>query len=344
MFECKICNFKSEHTNSINKHIILVHNLQPKEYYNIYLKKYKNEELCNYCKKELRFLSITKGFNQYCSIQCRNVDPVMIKRQNQTCIEKYGGKTPLFSKEIQNQIKINNIKKYGVESTNQLKSVKNKKKQTCLEKYGVENPAQVQEFKEKNKNTCLEKFGVEYYTQTDEYKEKSKQSNIDRYGVEHFTQSKEYQDRRKITCLEKYGKTHHMHNIDIFNKCMENIFKKKKYTLPSGNIVYKMGYEPQFLDYVFKNDVLKENEIDYYPDGIKYIGVDSDEHYYFPDFYIEKWNLIVECKSDWIKKLQGGTAIQEAKELACKNKNFNYLYIENNNFDLLDKYIKENII
>ena len=87
-----------------------------------------------------------------------------------------------------------------------------------------------------------------------------------------------------------------------------------------------MGYESQFLDYIFQNNILKEDEIDYSPKGIKYHHADGTEHYYFPDFYIPKWNLIVEIKSDWTEQLDKNVYLKENETI---KQGFNYIRILN---------------
>jgi len=71
-----------------------------------------------------------------------------------------------------------------------------------------------------------------------------------------------------------------------------------------------------------------ENEIDYHPDGIKYVGKDYQIHYYFPDFYIPKWNLIVEIKSDYIETLDESCYL---KEITTRSIGYNYIKILNYN-------------
>lgn len=120
-------------------------------------------------------------------------------------------------------------------------------------------------------------------------------------------------------------------------KCISSSGRKKKYTLPSGKEISLRGYEPNFLDYVFENKILSEDEIDYTPKRIKYIFEGKSCHYY-PDFYIPKFNLIVETKSSWIYKKQGDLK-NNAKEKATREQNFNFLYVLNNNFEPFINFI-----
>jgi len=105
----------------------------------------------------------------------------------------------------------------------------------------------------------------------------------------------------------------------------------KPYTLPSGKVIKVQGYEPQFLDHVFKNNIWKEEDFDFSPPPIKYKTPDGKQHNYFPDFYIPKDNLIIECKSAYILNKQT-LEIQTLKEQAVFSNGFTYLFILDNNF------------
>ena len=104
-----------------------------------------------------------------------------------------------------------------------------------------------------------------------------------------------------------------------------------------------MGFENQFLDYVFYNHILNENEIVYSPKSIVYF-LDSEKHLYFPDFYVPKWNLIVEIKSTYTMRTDKNLLL---KENATKHAGFNYIRIidvnRKLNFDEFDSFIFQKI-
>lgn len=111
---------------------------------------------------------------------------------------------------------------------------------------------------------------------------------------------------------------------------LNNLHKIKKYILPSGKTVNLKGYEPQFLDFVFRNNLLLETDIIYKPKRIQYIQ-DNQIRYYYPDFYIPKHNLIVEIKSAYIAKLQTIKNLKN-KEQGVIDAGHNYCLIIDNNF------------
>jgi len=110
------------------------------------------------------------------------------------------------------------------------------------------------------------------------------------------------------------------------SKCKQKSYSHKEYILPSNKVISIQGYEPQFLDYCFKHNVLNENDINFTAPRIPYI-LDGKQRYYYPDFYIPKFNLIVEIKSDYTLSLT-----PKEKAEAVKALNYNYITIVNSDF------------
>jgi len=127
-------------------------------------------------------------------------------------------------------------------------------------------------------------------------------------------------------------------NETIARKRFKNLHKIKNYTLPSNKIIKLKGYEPQFLDFVFNNNLLNEKDINYSPKRIKYFQ-DNKVRYYYPDFYIPKYNLIVEIKSKYIAKLQTENNLNN-KKLGVIEAGYNYCLIIDNNFSNFVNLIK----
>jgi ribosomal protein S6 len=126
-------------------------------------------------------------------------------------------------------------------------------------------------------------------------------------------------------------------------KKSKNLRRRKPYTLPSGNIVKVMGYEDAFLDFVFNNNIFKEDEIVYMVSSIPYTQ-DNVKRKYIPDFYIPKLNLIVEIKSWYTLKLGGGVRNLLCKRKGVLNAGFNFCVIMDNKFDsFLAKITKESL-
>lgn len=58
---------------------------------------------------------------------------------------------------------------------------------------------------------------------------------------------------------------------------------------------------------------------------IKYFWEDGSEHYYFPDIYIEKDNLIIEVKSDYTMLLDFEK--NQRKAVATKRAGYNFKFM-----------------
>ena len=132
--------------------------------------------------------------------------------------------------------------------------------------------------------------------------------------------------RDKIDILKERNK------LESFQrKCLSGSGKNKEYILPSGTVIKLRGYEPNFLNFIFSEKLLEETEIVYKPERICYEYNDK-EHFYYPDFYIPKHNLIIETKSSWILKKQGVEKTLQ-KEKYTKEQGFQFLLIIDNNFE-----------
>lgn len=142
--------------------------------------------------------------------------------------------------------------------------------------------------------------------------------------------------KRKETNNKKFGVDFPMQNPIYFKKCMKHQWTRKYYVLPSGIKIQLQGYEPQFLDYIFNNTFLEESEINYKPDRIAYITTDNRNHYYYPDFFISKYNLIIEIKSSYTYKVDKNRAF---KETACIAVGYNYICIIDSDYSPLTRYL-----
>lgn len=131
----------------------------------------------------------------------------------------------------------------------------------------------------------------------------------------------------------------HYKDDNFYKKCMSGSGRNKHYTLPSGKIINLRGYEPNFLDFVFKYNILKEGDIIISPERIKYV-YNGKEHFYYPDFYIPKLNLIVETKSSWILRKQGIDK-NIAKEKYTTHNGFEFIMIVDNDFSKFSKLITQ---
>jgi hypothetical protein len=66
-----------------------------------------------------------------------------------------------------------------------------------------------------------------------------------------------------------------------------------------------------------------------------YACTEGNEHHYYPDFYIEEFNMICEIKSDYYYKLDESRNI--CKKIYTEKSGYNFIFIINKNYDELKK-------
>lgn len=322
--------------------------------------KCKTYNCYNIFSKNFRVLLRTKNFCHDCSVlngQLKSIEtnfkkygfksPVQNKdvknKIKNTNIERYGVENTFQNEDIKIKIKESIICKYGVEHISKSKIVADKKQQTNIEKYGVENPMRNEEVKEKLKQTNLKKYGVEYSLQNQEVRNKQKFTNLQKYGVEFTFQSElvkekiketllkkygvknisklsEFRNKAEETMLERYGFRHSSQNPYISEKQFAN--SNKLYKFPSGKIITLQGYENIALDKLL--NTYDENEILNKRNEVPHIQYEHNKklHYYFPDIFIPKDNLIIEVKSTYTYKNHLIKNILKAH--AVRKLNYNY--------------------
>lgn len=144
-----------------------------------YIYNVKDIPCCNNCGVELKFgRSLKEGYGVYCSITCANKSDEHIENVKKTNNIKYGGDTPICSKEIKDKISKTNIEKYGVDNIfkdNQY--IQNK----IFEKHGVNSMNKLPEVKEKRRNTNIERYGVSTTLLLDDSRKVLNKNKLDRF-------------------------------------------------------------------------------------------------------------------------------------------------------------------
>lgn len=201
-------------------------------------------------------------------------------------------------------------------------------RKTCLEKYGVDNITKLPETHNKIKKTNLKRHGEYSYAKTDEYKERYKKTCLEKYGIDNYSKTEKFKESCKKTCLEKYGVENSSQDPDIFSKQQKRRYEIKKYL--ETELYYQGTYEKDFLDnYYNKIEISKIDSIDY--------TFNNKNKRYFPDFYIQKYNLIVEIKSSYTYNRHKEQNISKEKE--CISQGYNFVFIINKNYSEFEKII-----
>jgi endogenous inhibitor of DNA gyrase (YacG/DUF329 family) len=176
---CPLCNYHAKSIKGLYRHSTISHTSE-QEKIAIYRHLNKDETIyvCENCGKEAVFSSVQKGFERFCSEECRDI---LNKRNHKKAMEDV------------------DYSKVDFDTRNQ------KSKKTCLDKYGVDNPLKAKEIKEKIKQTNLERLGVEYPCQSKTVVEKRIATNNEKYGCDHGLSSKDVIQKRINTLQESYG-------------------------------------------------------------------------------------------------------------------------------------------
>lgn len=163
-----------------------------------------------------------------------------------------------------------------------------------------------------------------------------KTSIIHLYTYEEILEMKNVQIRENISIEQLAQKYNRSVSVIRNNFIKYNIdwirLTYKTYKLPSGRQIKLQGYETNFLDYIFNNKILEEAEIVSKPRRIPYIE-NNKPRWYYPDFYIPKFNLIVETKSSYVLESIQTPENALLKKIATIKSGYNYIMIINNNFN-----------
>jgi len=306
-----------------------------------------------------------KNSNIYCCCEkCANA------KREKTNIEKYGTKYQVETINFKFKSKKTKIKKYNDENfTNRDKYI-----QTCIERYDVINTFQSEKVKEKSKITKKERYGDEKFVNCDKARktkkeryddeyynnnEKCVKTCLDRYGVQNtlmlltkdertnnikewFKNNPNEIEKRKIwmasdefkqksieTCLDKYGVRHVMHIDSVVLKNHISGYWMKKYK--DTNLYYRGTYELDFLTkYNDKIDIKNCKSIDYMFDG--------KSRKYFPDFFIESLNLLIEIKSTYTYEIS--LDLNDKKHEASINCGYNHIFIVDKDYKEFESFLK----
>ena len=304
---------------------------------------YKINVKCDICSSE-KWLSLCnynvniKKHNIYCcSEKCSR------GKAKKTMIELYGVDNYSQTDEHKERVKKTCIEKYNVPSYSQTDEYKEKTKKTCLEKYNVDCFSKTESHrqniskkfkgvkktelhKENFKKSIFKKYGSNSYLTSDEFKIRLKEE----YGVSHTSQIQSIQKKGEDTCFKNYGVKHNAQNEEMFKRTQLSGFKLKIHK--ETGLSYRGTFEKNFLDFCFSKNIQVKNAI-----SIRYL-FENKEKVYFPDFYLNEKNLIIEIKSNYYFEKYKEKNL--AKQKACLEQGYNFIFIidkKYNDFLLLIK-------
>lgn len=217
-------------------------------------------------------------------------------------------------KVIKDKIKKEKIKK----TPEEILLIMEKRSKTKFEKYGDPNFNN----QEKKKNTLKERYGDENYNNSNARKNTLKE----KYGDENFNN----QQKKEETCLNKYGVRHTNQNLEIMNKIQKSGFNLKFHE--NMDLYYRGSYEKDFLDFCFSNNILVSDFKDHL-----YYSHNNKKHRYYPDFYHEKTNTIIEIKSEYT--FESDYDINILKQKCSIENKYNFLFIIDKDYSEFISYI-----
>lgn len=250
---------------------------------------------------------------------------VNIEKIKETCNLRYSTDSYMSTQEFRDKSKVTMNLKYDVDYALQNDEIKENWIETNIATYGTKTPLQNEGVKEKIRATKKKNHGDENYNNRPKYFA----TCLDRFGDTSPMRNEEIKQKLVDTFLRKYGESSPMKVDEIVEKCFKSGLKIKQY---NENIYYQGTYEKDFLDkYYDKITILRGEPLEYEFNG--------KTHKYYPDFYIEDLNLIVEIKSThWYNKwLDMNIAKQEATIAA----GYNFIFIINKNYDEFNDIISK---
>lgn len=328
LFICKICGKSHKNIQSLSKHLSDKHKeITKKDYYDKYLKK-ENEGKCKYCNKNTRFVNLSVGYSNTCEehkFEFHN-DPEWVDKVQKTMLERYGFICNLNSQD--NKEKANKAAhtkeaiekyhktmndRYGGETPLQSKELKNKVYKTMIEKYGTYKILSLQDIQLKSKETKKKKYGDENYRNGEQISktllsrsDKEKEETYNKFKITMETvyggignSSKELKEKQKQTMKDLYGFEYALQNKEIRDKA------KRKYTYEGIN--FDSSWEIAYYIWLKDNNI----EFEYHPKDIDYYYPgDCKIHKYEPDFLVE--NEYIEIKN--YKLLENMMVDKESKD------------------------------
>ena len=145
MVKCQICGNEFK---DVSRHIRKIHKIEPKYYYDKYIKS-KNEGYCVICNKSTSFMSINKGYKQYCSTICVNRSDSHKEHIKNTKEIRYGDKNYNNRQKCSDTMMV----RYGCKHNWSNGILREREKETLIKKYGVDNPWKNKQVQDKCRET-----------------------------------------------------------------------------------------------------------------------------------------------------------------------------------------------
>ncbi len=328
MVQCEICGkeFKNNLGGNLTVHLLSEHNLTMEDYY-ILTKLNGIEPKCNCGLCDERPFFHRGKFSKFA------INHNTFEWQEKRYVELYG-QPKCENIGCDNVVDFHRGKpnkycshKCQPNNWNQLKINK-----TVNDKYGVNNVSQLQSIKDKIIETNINKYGVKYHQELPEFNYKLKVANVNKYGVEVPQMLPKFVEKKRITMIKKYGVDHYSKTNKFKEIVSKNMCKYNENTLSNHkikyykntHIYYQSLHEYRFLEYCEAHDLLQF--VDNSP-TFRFVN----NRWHLPDFKFKN-TFIIEIKSSYWLKRQGGLEKIKAKKESVELKGYRYIFILDENY------------
>ena len=264
MIKCEICHREIKRYQAFSRHLIATHGIEPKDYYDRYLKN-ANDGICKVCGKPTKFKNISRGYMNHCGTYCASHDREAVNKMIQTQTRLYGGPGGA-SKELCQKMMNTQTVKYG----------------------GVGFASK--ELSKKTHDKILENHGVVYYSQSDRWKRqnyttKKKNNTLNVSKVERRVYEK---------ILEKYPNTIQSYFSDEYPFTCDFYIPELNLYIEYNGFTTHCGH---FFDSHNKYDIKRLEELKYLVENAK---TQKSKNFYKNVIYT--WTVLDKRKLDTVKK------------------------------------------
>lgn len=148
---------------------------------------------------------------------------------------------------------------------------------------------------------------------------------------------KAYRERFQRNMMKKFGTDNLLKDPERQAIMLQNRHIAKEYKFKDGTIYTCIGnYEYEFLGYCEKELGLTTQDIIPAPEStyLKYYNpVDKKTHTYMPDFYISRYNLVIEIKDSSKFPVDSKFKAMLKSKTVVKNNKYNYIKIVDGKYD-----------
>lgn len=290
--------------------------------------------ICHNCNSvnEIKYYNYNKNVNKYNVYCCKKCVGLKISATlKNTVIEKFSTINKISIKSLNKwELQyVNNIDEKNIIidilDSNKNESYKNRSlkiKQTLFERYGVYNAYLIPEI---FKNTLTKNSNLRSFIN-----DKIISTCNNKYGGHPMT-NKTVMTKFKNTMMKNHGVFFSNQSTIIFNKQQKSSLKRYDYK----HLTYQGSYEFDFINICESLNIINDiSECE----SLKYSFNDVNKIYY-PDFYISKYNLIIEIKSSYyyLKYYEKNIA----KMNRCKELGYNFIFIIDKKYELFLNIIKK---